>query len=330
MMPSMMQQNKSQIYEKIEASIYASISFKKFMAGEKMKKTWFNKRFFEKSILVLPTILIYTLVIAYPLLNMCYTSFFDWNGIPSTPYVFVGLENYKKFFCDIIAMTSLKNVVIIMLVSVFGVIPIAFFLATVISKKFFARRVVKAVYFLPVIINKVAIGLMFVFILFPKTGPFAKILELFGITGNINILGNMNTSIWACAFVIVWCNIGLHMILFSAAMTAIPSDIYESAEIDGISSFQRLRYITVPLLRGTINMSAVLLLTNAFRVFDLIAALTDGGPGFSSQVLTTLIYKNAFYYGEYGYADAIGVMTVLFCVVVMLIANKILPTSKID
>lgn len=127
---------------------------------------------------------------------------------------------------------------------------------------------------------------------------------------------------------VLWCNTGLHMILFSAAMTSIPAEIYESAKIDGATPFQKLRYITLPLLKGTINMSAILLLTNAFRVFDLIAALTDGGPGYSSQVLTTLIYKNAFYYGEYGYADAIGVMTVIFSIIVMAVANKLLPNKE--
>ena len=267
-------------------------------------------------------------MIAYPLLNMTYTSFFTWDGIPTSPYIFVGWENYHKFFTDIIALASLKNVIIIMLVSVLGVIPIAFFLATVISKRFFANRVVKAVYFLPVIINKVAIGLMFTFILYPKVGPFVKLLEFFGLNSNVNVLGNMDTSIWVCAFVVLWCNTGLHMILFSAAMTSIPAEIYESAKIDGATPFQKLRYITLPLLKGTINMSAILLLTNAFRVFDLIAALTDGGPGYSSQVLTTLIYKNAFYYGEYGYADAIGVMTVIFSIIVMAVANKLLPNKE--
>ncbi len=181
---------------------------------------------------------------------------------------------------------------------------------------------------MPVIINKVAIGLMFTFILYPKVGPFVKLLEFFGLNSNVNVLGNMDTSIWVCAFVVLWCNTGLHMILFSAAMTSIPAEIYESAKIDGATPFQKLRYITLPLLKGTINMSAILLLTNAFRVFDLIAALTDGGPGYSSQVLTTLIYKNAFYYGEYGYADAIGVMTVIFSIIVMAVANKLLPNKE--
>mgnify|MGYP000190530320 FL=1 len=92
-----------------------------------MKRNAKFKRSMEAVALILPTVLIYTLVIAYPLLNMTYTSFFTWDGIPTSPYIFVGWENYHKFFTDIIALTSLKNVIIIMLVSVLGVIPIAFF-----------------------------------------------------------------------------------------------------------------------------------------------------------------------------------------------------------
>lgn len=292
-----------------------------------MRKVTLNTKKLEASSLLLPTIVIYTLVIAYPLLNMLYTSFFTWNGIPSSPYVFVGLENFKDFFADPVSMTALKNVVIIMVVSVLGVIPIALFLATIISKRFFGVRVVKAIYFMPVIINKVAIGLMFTFLLYPKVGPLVKILELLDLNSKINVLGNMKTAIWACAFAVMWCNTGFHMILFSSAMTAIPQDIYESAILDGATPAQCFRHITLPLLRGTINMSAILLLTNAFRVYDLIAAMTGGGPGYASQVLTTQIYKNAFYYGNYGYANTIGVMTVVFSIIVMIVANKLLPKN---
>ena len=288
-----------------------------------MKKGSGCKRSLEAVAMLLPTMLIYTLVIAYPLLNMLYTSFFSWNGIPSSPYEFVGLANFRKFFSDAIAGTAVKNVAIIMTVSVVGVIPVALYLATVISKRFFGLRAVKAVYFLPVIINKVAIGLMLTFILYPKVGPFVKLLDVLRLDSKINMLGNMNTSIWVCAFAVLWCNTGLHMILFSSAMTQIPIEVYEATEIDGASTYQKMRYVTLPMLRGTISMSAILLLTNAFRVFDLIKALTDGGPGYSSQVLTTLIYKNAFYYGEYGYADTIGVMTVIFSLAVMFIANSL-------
>ena len=293
-----------------------------------MKKGAGRKGSLEAVAILLPTLLIYTLVIAYPLVNMFYTSFFSWNGIPSSPFEFIGLDNFRKFFSDIVARTALKNVAIIMAVSVAGVIPVALFLATVISKRFIGLRAVKVVYFLPVIINKVAIGLMLTFIFYPKVGPFVKLLDFAGLDGKVNMLGNMNTSIWVCAFAVLWCNTGLHMILFSSSMTQISSEIYDAVDIDGANTYQKMRFVTLPLLRGTISMSAILLLTNAFRVFDLIKALTDGGPGYSSQVLTTLIYKNAFYYGEYGYADTIGVMTVILSLAVMFAANRLIKIGN--
>lgn len=284
----------------------------------------------EAILLLLPTVLIYTLVIVYPLANMFYTSFFEWNGIPSCPYEFVGLGNYSRLFSDVITKTAIKNVLIIMVISVVGVVPISLFLATVISKKFFGVRAVKASYFMPVVINKVAIGLMFTFIFYPKVGPFVKFLSAIGLDKGINFLGNMKTSIWVCAFAVLWCNTGFHMILFSSAMTQIPPELNEAAEIDGASPMDRFRFVTLPMLRGTIRMSVILLMTNAFKVFDLIKALTDGGPGFSSQVLTTLIYKNAFYYGEFGYADTLGAITVIFSIIIMIVVNTLFKLRSRD
>ena len=143
-----------------------------------MKRNAKFKRSMEAVALILPTVLIYTLVIAYPLLNMTYTSFFTWDGIPTSPYIFVGWENYHKFFTDIIALASLKNRhhhyagqrsgrYSHRVLFGDGDFQIAF-LPTVLSRRFI---------FWPVIINKVAIGLMFTFILYPKVGPFVKLLE---------------------------------------------------------------------------------------------------------------------------------------------------------
>jgi raffinose/stachyose/melibiose transport system permease protein len=299
----------------------------------KMASMGFSKKTPLKKInagflLLLPTFILYTAVIIYPLINMIYTSFFKWNGIPSQPYVFVGLDNYIYFFNDYMTITALKNVGIMMISGVLGVVPISLFLAHVINKNFFGLRFVKSSYFLPVIINKVAIGLMFTFILYPKVGPFAVVLDFFGLDSSINLLGSMKYAMWATAFVMVWCNTGLHMVIYSSAMASFPNDIYESAIIDGASSVQKFFNITLPLLKGTINVSIVLILTNAFRVFDLIIALTGGGPGSSTEVLTTILYKNAFYFSRFAYADAIGVITVVCSLIITVLINKILYTNE--
>lgn len=288
------------------------------------KKSPQRKINYEAILLLLPTFILYTMVIVYPMADMVFTSFFDWNGIPSQPYNFVGLNNYTDFFSDYMTLTALKNICILMVTGVIGIVPISLFLACIINNKFFGLRFVKSAYFMPVIINKVAIGLMFTFILFPKEGPLAVVLKFLGLNGDINLLGNMKYAMWATAFVLVWCNTGLYMILYSSSMASFPNEIYESAMIDGASSFQKFFYITLPLLKGTISISIVLILTNAFKVFDLIVALTGGGPGSSTEVLTTILYKNAFYFGRFGYADAIGVVTVVCSLIITVIVNRVL------
>ena len=298
------------------------------MASMGFSKKIFRKKINEGYLLLLPTFILYTAVIMYPLINMIYTSFFEWNGIPSKPYVFIGLGNYINFFNDYMTITALKNICILMITGVFGIVPISLFLACVINKKFFGLRFVKSSFFLPVIINKVAIGLLFTFIFYPKVGPFAAVLKFLNLNGDINLLGSMIYAMWTTAFVMVWCNTGLYMILYSSAMASLSDDIYESATIDGASSMQKFFYITLPLLKGTISISIVLILTNALKVFDLIVALTGGGPGSSTEVLTTILYKNAFYFGRFAYADAIGVITVVCSLIITVLINKILYTNE--
>lgn len=299
------------------------------MASMISSKKLFPKKISEGFLLLLPTFILYTAVIIYPLINMVYTSFFKWNGIPGQPYIFVGLENYINFFNDYMTLNALRNICILMITGVIGIVPISLLLACIINHKFFGLRFVKFSYFLPVIINKVAIGLMFTFILYPKIGPFAVLLKFFGLDGSINVLGSMKYAMWATAFVMVWCNTGLHMILYSSAMASFPDDIYESATIDGASDAQKFFLITLPLLKRTINISIVLILTNAFKVFDLIVALTGGGPGSSTEVLTTILYKNAFYFSRFAYADAIGVITVVCSLIITVLINKILYTNEV-
>ena len=294
-----------------------------------MQYKLFGKKYpVEGILMLLPILLLYGIVIIYPLFNMVYTSFFEWSGIVSVPYKFVGLDNYIAFFTDFYTMTAFKNILILIVTGVIFTIPISFFLATVINKKFFGLRAVKTFYFLPVVINRVAIGLMFTFIFFPQTGPFPVILSMLGIANNVNILGNINTAMWGVAFVNTWNDAGFQMIIFSSGMASIPDDIYEAAEIDGVTPWQKLIYITLPMMKSTFKIVLVFILTGAFKVFDLIMALTSGGPGSATQVPSTLLYKNAFTFSKFGYADSIAVLTVVLCLLITYMINHFFRTKS--
>lgn len=278
--------------------------------------------------LALPALILYTCVIIYPILNMLASSFYSWNGVPNSEKLFVGCENYLKFFTDYAAAYAVKNVLILMGVGIFFTIPLAFFLATVINKTFRGKRIFRVFYFMPVLLNRVATGLMFTFIFFPGTGPVSVVLNRLHISESVNLLGSVNTAMWTVAFVNMWCDAGFQMILLSAGLAGLPAEVYEAAEIDGVTPWQKLRYITIPMMKGTFKISIVLTLTGAFKIFDLVMALTGGGPGNATHLPSTLLYEAAFSQSQFGYANAIAIMTVLICLGITGIVNKLFKEKE--
>ena len=144
----------------------------------------------------------------------------------------------------------------------------------------------------------------------------------------MNLLGNINTAMWTVAFVHVWCDVGFQMILLSAGMAALPTDVYEAAVIDGVTPWEKLRYITLPMMKGTLKISVILVLTGSFKVFDLLMSLTGGGPGNATQLPSTLLYTAAFSHSKFGYANAIAVMTVVFCLLITIVVNALFREKK--
>ena len=277
----------------------------------------------EAFFMIAPVILLYTFVIIYPLGNMVFTSFFEWNGIPTDPYRFVGIGNYVTFFQDYTTKTAFINLGILCVTGLFVTIPVSLFLATVVSKKFFGIRFVKTCYFLPVVINRIAICLMFTFIMLPGQGPVPVLLKELGIAEHFNLFNDIHTAMWGVALVNMWSNVGFQMIIFSSGMAAISEDVYEAAAMDGVTPWQRLIYITLPQLKPTFKIVVVFVLTGAFKVFDFIMGLTGGGPGYDTDVPNTLLYKNAFTYSKFGYANAIAVIMIVLCLVITVVTNRV-------
>lgn len=273
-------------------------------------------------LMVVPVLVLYGVVVVYPLCSMMYTSFFSWNGIAGVPMEFVGLANYAKFWADTTTKTAFLNIGILTITGIFATLPISFFLATVINRKFFGLRIVKTMYFLPVVINRMAICLMFTFLLLPGAGPIPTILEGLGLVDHLNLLGNVNTAMWTVAFVNMWSNVGFQMILFSSGMASIPEELYEAAALDGVTPWQRLIYVTLPQLRSTLAIVIIFILTGTFKVFDFVIGLTGGGPVYATEVPTTLLYKNAFTFSKVGYANAIAVVMVVLCLIIAVVVNK--------
>ncbi|WP_242842124.1 carbohydrate ABC transporter permease [Ruminiclostridium cellobioparum] len=293
-----------------------------------------NKNFrskMESVLLSLPAFLIYSFIIIYPMVSVFYMSFFKWNGIPSSSMEFTGLRNYIAFFMDNRFYTALRNIGIFILSGFLLILPVAFFLATVIQSKLRGKRFLRTSYFFPQVISRTAIALMWYFLLYPEGGPVASLFHMIGLnTVDVNFLGSKIWAIYAITVINAWTYAGFNMLIFSAGLTSIPEEIYEAAVVDGVNPLQKLVYITVPMMKSSFQLFVINCVIGSITTFEMVYATTGGGPGSASEVFGTLLYKNAFTYNNYGYSNAIGSFLIIASFGATLILNFIFSKRDRD
>lgn len=266
-----------------------------------------KRRKIESVLLSLPAFLLYSFIFIYPMVSVFRLSFFKWNGIPSSPLEYVGIKNYLNLFNDPKFFIAAANVGIFILSGFILILPVSLFLATVIQSEGKGKRFLKTSYFMPQVISRTAIALMWYFLLYPEGGPVATLLEAAGFDNiNVNFLGSKTLAIYAITVINAWTYAGFNMLIFSAGITGIPKDIYEAAIVDGATPWQKLRYITVPMLKSSFQIFTLNCIIGSITTFEMVYVTTGGGPGSASEVFGTLLYKNAFTYNNYGYSNAMG------------------------
>ncbi len=254
---------------------------------------------------VAPALALYTIYTLYPVALSIWYSLLDWNGI--APGRFVGLSNWQQVFHDDSVLSSLRNTLIILVVSFVGEIPIGLGLALLVQRLGRLGSILSSVYVLPLLISSVAVGITWSFLYNPQFGPLYYIYNAFGQQAP-GLLGSPTWAIWAVSIVVLWQFIPLYMLLFSAGLTAIPRELYESASLDGAGGWQRFWWITLPLLRRTFVTASVLILTGSLVYFDLVYVMTGGGPGNASYTLAMYVYRSAFQDQNVGYGSTIAVL----------------------
>lgn len=230
--------------------------------------------------------------------NMRYTGETTW----------VGLENYQKLLEDRVFWDALLNT-ILFLGSVPIAVTIALGLALLLNKQFPGSKVFRSMFFLPYITMMVAIAVIWSYMFKTQGGVINFVLQDAGLIGN-NIRW-LSESWWARASIIivhVWKTTGFYLIIILAGLQNISPSIYEVARIDGASRRQRFMYITLPLLKPTLGVCALVGLVTSFELFDLVQVLTAGGPARSTEILITWIYKQAFEFGNFGYSAALTIV----------------------
>jgi len=251
----------------------------------------------------IPTLLLYGLLFIFPLILGLYYSMTDWNGI-SQAQNFIGLENYRNLFSDKRVVNSLlfsfKYAVSLVLIVNF----LAIALGLMMDSRIKFQNAFRSLYFFPAIISLVVVGLVFdqiFYHVFPRIGEFFDI-EIF----KTNMLGNRDTVFWAVLFVSIWRETAVPTVLILAGLQTVPIEYIEAAVLDGASYFTRLRKIIFPFLIPVFSMNLVLTVKSGIMVFDVIKAMTGGGPGMTTESIGILIYKKGFQEYQFGMASSLS------------------------
>lgn len=281
---------------------------------------WFSKKS-TKTIMILPAVVLFSVFIIIPVIMAFYYSFTDFTGIGSPRLV--GLSNYKMLFSDPIFYTALKNTCIILGLSILFVVPCSFGLALLLNRRVRGQKLMQALCFVPNIISPILIGLIWVFILDPKIGLVNAVLSALGSDIQPAWIGGKTLTPYCVAFIFLWQTLGYNATIFIAGLKMVPGDLYEAAEIDGAGGLQKLRYITCPMIKQTIIIVMLLVVTGSMKIFEIVYQLTNGGPNHLSDTFVTYMYFSTFTSSKYGYGMSIASVTFLISAVFAVIYLKI-------
>lgn len=261
---------------------------------------------------ILPSILGCTVFIFLPSIFSFLLSFSDWNLLTDIKYV--GLNNYIELFKSFEFWIVLKNTIIFALfTTIFGtIIPLV--IASILNNKFFGKEFFKTAYFLPFITPMIVIAMIWQWIFDPNIGVVNTLFKT-----NQLWLYDSNLAMIIIIFVSVWKLVGYNMIIFLSGFSALNTQIYEAAKIDGASEIKTFFKITIPLLSPTIFFVMIITTISSFQVFDLIYLMTKGGPNNATNVLVYWLYKNAFELFNIGKASAIAYILFIFIFILTII-----------
>lgn len=269
------------------------------------------------TIFLAPVVTILCIFIVYPIIDTFITSGYAWNGI-SVDREFIGLENWKRLVTDEVFWFSFKNNCILMFFSIILQLPIAMALATYLHFAGRKGNVFKVLWFVPMLMSSVAVGFLFQYILATNGGIISTISNFFG-GGNIDLLGNPKLALFAVLGVVSWQSIPFYMVYFLASYSSIPLDIFEAARIDGATRSQYFWKIALPMLKPAISKAIVLSLVGSLKYFDLIFVMTKGGPGNSTELMATYMYKNSFVNFNMGYGSTVAAGMFILITIISLI-----------
>jgi multiple sugar transport system permease protein len=266
---------------------------------------------------ILPNLLGFAIFTLVPMVFSLALALMSWDGANQVSWV--GLENFKNLLDDSTFKIALKNT----FWYVGGTVPLTMIcslgLAVLLNQPIRGRNIFRTIYFFPYVASLVAVAVVWNMLFFPSAGPVNEFLRAIGVENPPRWSASVDWAMPTVILASIWRNMGYYMIIYLAALQGIPRILYEAAEIDGASAWQKFRYVTVPMLTPATFFISIMLTITSFKVFDLIMVMTNGGPGRATNVLVIHTYNTAFRQFKFGYSSAIAMVLFVLVMVITIV-----------
>jgi len=266
-----------------------------------------------------PGLLIYSVVVVYPMIYSSWLSLFRWDGVAPTK-VFVGFDNYVTLLTqNDVFWIALRNNAVWLVAALLLPTSIGLGLAILLNSKFRGSHIFRSIFYFPAVLSLAVVGLIWTWIYHPDLGLLNQALIAGGLKSlTRNWLSDPNIALYPVIIAATWNAVGLPMLLFLAGLQTIPEELHEAAKVEGAGPIQRFLYVTFPLLRETTLVVLAITAINALKAYDIIYAMTNGGPANRTQLLSTWMYFLTYNYNQVGLGTAIAVvlfsLTLIFAI----------------
>jgi len=269
----------------------------------------------------LPALAFYLFVVLVPTVQGALLAFTNWNGLAKA-YSFVGIDNLVKALSQPASLRAVINTIVVAVT--FTVIQniIGLAVAMGVNSRIKSRNILKVLIFAPAVMTPVVVGYLWQYMLAPD-GPVNAALRGLGLGSYARAwLGEPGLALGSIIVVLIWQFAGYSMVIYLAGLQGIPEELIEAAAMDGADSFRRFRSIVLPLLAPAVTINLMLSMIGGLKVFDQVWVLTGGGPGGSTDTLSTLMFRDAFTYGKFGNSTALGLVLLVLVALISVVQYR--------
>ena len=294
--------------------------------GYAVRKTLRKPQFWFGVTIIIPTLIWYWFFAYQPIILAFRLAVVKYQLLDPAGSPFVGLDNFRQLFENPLFLVSIRNTLVWALFSFVAMLPISLLISVCLVNVRRGRNIYQGILFLPVVISLVAIALLFRMLMDPEVGQLNRILEAIGLPP-FQWLSSSDTALATAVGIGVWKGLGFYVVILTAGMLNIPMELQDAATVDGVSGWQRFRFMTLPLLAHTLALIMVILAIGALQEFTGVFVLTNGGPGNATYMYNLLIYQEAFQDIRFGTATAAALIQFVFIIFISILQLRLIRPS---